>query len=190
MDGRSGNEIQFRGTIEPLSTCDDGMVKGEVCLAERDGFHIQTSARTGGGTFSVIGLGNAAAPYSTPSYSITIAVENIWIETGDGCRRDVTGLDMIVHPFGNPQMMSAIVQFKITANSVIDEVSGGMCYTYHPSSATQSVGLSGQHTVGSTTTDFSCAMNLDMLPCPARSGHRHRPPRWAAPGTRPGAAVS
>jgi hypothetical protein len=163
MDGRSGQEIQFRGTIRPLSTCDDGMVQGEVCLAEWDMFHIQTSARTGEGTFSVIGMGVSGPPYSTPSYRVTIAVENTWIETGDGCRLDITGLDMIVHPFGNPQMMSALVTFKITADGVIDEVSGGMSYGYDPSSATQSMYLTGQHKIGSTTTDFSCTMNLDTF---------------------------
>ncbi|MDH4043376.1 MAG: hypothetical protein OEY20_04215 [Gemmatimonadota bacterium] len=163
MDGRSGSEIQFRGTIDPLTGCDDGMVKGDVCIAAWDMFHIQTTARMGEGTFSVIGLGNSAAPSSTPSYRVTITRENTWIETDDGCRLDITGLDLIVHPFGDPQMRSAIVNFKITADGVVDEVRGGMAYAYDPSSATQSISLTGQHTIGSTTTNFSCTMNLDTF---------------------------
>lgn len=160
MDGRSGNEIQFRGTISPLSRCSDGMVKGDVCIAEWDMFHIQTSARTGEGTFSVIGLGDAGAPYSTPSYRLTIARENTWMETEDGCRLEVTGLDMIVHPFGDPQLMSAIVTFRMTSDGLVDEVSGTMIYGYDPSATTQSMSLTGQYTVAGTTTNISCTVDL------------------------------
>jgi hypothetical protein len=163
MDGLSGSEIQFRGTIDSLAGCNDGMVQGDVCIAEWDMFHVQTGARTGAGTFSVIGLGNSAPPASTPSFRVTITREDTWIETDDGCRLDITGLDLIVHPFGDPQMRSAIVNLKITADGVVDEVSGGMYYTYDPSAATQSVSLSGQHRIGSTTTNFTCTMNLDTF---------------------------
>ena len=160
MDGRSGNEIQFRGTISPLTRCDDGMVQGEVCLAEWDMFHVQTSARVGEGTFSVIGLGLSAAPASTPSFRVTIALENTWIETEDGCELEVTGLDMIVHPFGDPQLRTAMVHFRITSDGVVDEVNGDLIYGYDPSSAVQSMSLTGQHTIGGTTTNFSCSLNL------------------------------
>ncbi len=160
MDGRSGNEIQFRGTISPLSSCKDGMVKGDVCIAEWDMFHIQTGARTGEGTFSIIGLGNAGAPYSTPSYRVTITRENTWMETGDGCRLEVTGLDMIVHPFGDPQLISALVTFRMTSDGVVDEVSGSMIYGYDPSATTQSMSLTGQYTAGGTTTNISCTVDL------------------------------
>jgi len=163
MDGRSGQEIQFRGTITPLSSCADGMVKGEVCIAEWDMFHIQTTAQTGQGTFSVVGLGNAPAPYSTPSFRLTITRENTWIETDDGCRLEVTGLDMIVHPFGDPLLTSAIVQFRITATGVLDEVSGGMYYAYDPQATSQTMSLSGQQTVDGTTSDFSCTLDLDTI---------------------------
>jgi hypothetical protein len=163
LDGRSGNEIQFRGTISPLTGCDNGMVKGDVCIAEWDMFHVPTSAQTGEGTFSVIGLGNAAAPYSTPSFRVTITREDTWIETEDGCRLEVTGLDMVVHPFGDPPMMSALVTFKITSDGVVDEVSGGMSYGYDPSSATQSIFLTGQYTLGGTTTNFTCTVDLDTF---------------------------
>jgi len=134
-----------------------------VCIAAWDMFHAQTGAQTGEGTFSVIGLGNAPAPASTPSFRVTITREDTWIETDDGCRLDITGLDLIVHPFGDPQMRSAIVTFKITADGVVDEVSGGMAYAYDPSSATQFISLTGQHTIGSTTTNFSCTINLDTF---------------------------
>jgi len=163
MDGRSGKEIQFRGTIEPLSSCGGGMVKGEVCIAAWDMWHIQTTAQTGEGTFSVIGLGNSSQPYSTPSYRITITRENTWMETEDGCRIDIYGLDVIVHPLGDPQMMSAIVQFKITTDGLVDEVSGGMYFSYDPTAAAQSASLSGQHKIGSTTTDFSCTIDFDTF---------------------------
>lgn len=163
MDGRSGNEIQFRGTVSPLSRCADGMVKGDVCIAEWDMFHIQTGGRTGEGTFSIIGLGDAAAPYSTPSYRLTIARENTWMQTEDGCRLEVTGLDMIVHPFGDPQLMSAIVTFRMTSEGTVDEVSGNIIYGYDPTATAQLMSLTGQYTVGGTTADFSCSVDLDTF---------------------------
>jgi hypothetical protein len=164
MDGRSGKEVQFRGTISPLEDrCNNGMFVGEVCIAEWDMFHIQTGAHMGEGTFSMVGLGNAGAPYSTPSYRLTIARENTWMETVDGCRLEVTGLDMIVHPFGDPQLMSALVTFRMTSDGVVDEVSGNMIYGYDPSATTQSMSLTGQYTAGGATTDFSCTVNLDTF---------------------------
>jgi hypothetical protein len=163
MDGRSGNEIQFRGTISPLTACHDGMVKGEVCIAEWDMFHVQTSGRVGEGTFSVIGLGLSSAPSSTPSFRVTIARENTWIETEDGCRLDVTSVDMIVHPFGDPQLRSAMVHFKITSDGVVDEVNGDLIYGYDPSAATQSMSLTGQYTVGGATSSISCSLNVDTF---------------------------
>jgi hypothetical protein len=161
MDGKSGKEIQVRGTISPLSGCGDGMVKGEVCIAEWDMFHIQTTAHMGEGTFSVVGLGNAGAPYSTPSYRVTIVTENPWMETVDGCRLDVTALQLIIHPFADPYLMSALVTFKMTSEGVVDEVTGDLIYGYDPSASTQSMTLTGQYTVGGATNPISCTVNLD-----------------------------
>jgi hypothetical protein len=161
MDGKSGEEIQVRGTISPLSGCDDGMVKGEVCLAEWDMFHIQTGARMGEGTFSIVGLGNAGAPYSTPSFRVTIVTEEPWMKTVDGCRLDITALQLIVHPLGDPQLMSALVTFKMTSDGYVDEVTGDLIYGYDPSAASQSISMTGQYTVGTTTTDVSCSVDLD-----------------------------
>ncbi len=165
MDGLSGKEIQFRGTINPLTdACKDGMVKGDVCIMEWDMFRQPTGARTGQGTFSVIGMGDAMHPYSTPSYRVTIARENTWIETDDGCRLDIHGLGVGVHPFGDPQLMSASVEFKITTSGIIDEVRGGLYYSYDPTPGAQQVAsLIGQHDVGGTTTDFSCSINMDTF---------------------------
>ena len=139
------------------------MVKGEVCIAEWDMFHIQTGARTGEGTFSVIGLGNSSAPSSTPSYRVTIARENTWMETEDGCRLEVTGLDMIVHPFGNPQLISALVTFTMTSEGAVDDVSGDLIYGYDPTATSQSMSLTGQYTIAGTATDISCTVNLDTF---------------------------
>jgi len=166
MDGRSGNEIQFRGNIDPLTldNCDDGMVKGDVCILEWDMFKQPTGARTGEGTFSVIGMGNTGPPYSTPSYRVTIVRENTWIEMDDGCRLDIHGLGLGIHPFADPQLVTASVEFKITTPGIVDEVRGGMYFSYDPTpGAQQTASFIGQHDIGSTTTDFSCSINMDTF---------------------------
>ena len=165
MDGRSGKEIQFRGQINPFTNaCKDGMVKGDVCVVEWDMFRQPTGARAGEGTFSVIGMGNAMHPYSTPSYRVTIARENTWIETDDGCRLDIHMLGVGLHPFGTPQLMSISIEFKMTTGGVVDEVSGGMYYSYDPTAgAAQTASFIGQHKVGGTTTNFSCTINFDTF---------------------------
>ena len=166
MDGRSGKEIQFRGKIAPrtLASCDDGMVKGDVCIVEWDMFRQPTGAHRGEGTFSVIGMGNAMHPYSTPSYRITITEENTWIETEDGCKLSIHGLGIGVHPFGDPQLVTATVEFTITTAGIIDEVRGGMYYSYDPTpGAQQTASLVGQHDIGSTATNFSCSINMETF---------------------------
>ena len=161
MDGKSGKEIQVRGTISPLSRCGDGMFVGEVCIAEWDMFHIETTAQMGEGTFSVVGLGNAGAPYSTPSYRVTIVTEEPWIKTVDGCRLDITALQLILHPFADPQLISAMVTFKMTSEGLVDEVNGDLIFGYDPSASTQSMTLTGQYTVDGATANISCTVNLD-----------------------------
>jgi hypothetical protein len=166
MDGRSGKEIQFRGSIDPLTidVCDDGMVKGDICILEWDMFRQPTGAHRGEGTFSVIGMGNAGPPYSTPSYRVTITRENTWIETEDGCRLSIHGLGLGLHPFSDPQLFSAVVEFKITTIGIVDEVRGGLYYSYDPTpGAQQTASFIGQHDIGSTTTDFSCSINMDTF---------------------------
>ncbi len=165
MDGRSGKEIQFRGQINPFTNaCKDGMVQGDVCVVEWDMFRQPTGARAGEGTFSVIGMGNAMQPYSTPSYRVTIARENTWIETDDGCRLDIHMLEVGLHPFGTPQLMSISIEFKMTTGGVVDEVSGGMYYSYDPTAgAAQTASFIGQHKIGGTTTNFSCTINFDTF---------------------------
>ncbi|MCG6988098.1 MAG: hypothetical protein LJF06_07960 [Gemmatimonadetes bacterium] len=161
MDGKSGKEIQVRGTISPLSRCGDGMFVGEVCIAEWDMFHIVTTAQMGGGTFSVVGLGNAGAPYSTPSYRVTIVTEEPWIKTVDGCRLDITSLQLILHPFADPQLISAMVTFKMTSEGLVDEVNGDLIFGYDPSASSQSMTLTGQYTVDGATANISCTVDLD-----------------------------
>ena len=165
MDGRSGDEIQFRGTINPFTNaCKDGMVEGDVCILEWDMFKQPTGAHRGEGTFSVIGMGDAMHPYSTPSYRVTIAREDTWIETEDGCRLDIHGLGLGIHPFGDPQLVTASVEFKITTPGIVDEVRGGLYYSYDPTpGAQQTASFIGQHDIGSTTTDFSCSINMDTF---------------------------
>jgi len=163
MDGKSGQEIQFRGVVTPDSVCFDGMQQHDVCIAEWDMFDIPTTAQVGQGTFSVVALGFTGPPYSTYSYRVTIARENTWIETEDGCRLDVTGIDMIVYPFADPQLRSAIVQFTMTATGVYDEITGGMYYAYDPQATSQIMSLSGQQTVDGTTSDFSCTLDLGTI---------------------------
>lgn len=165
MDGISGDEIQFRGSINPFtSACRDGMVKGDVCLAEWEMFNIQTSGKVGDGTFSIVGMGDAMYPYSTPSYRVTIVKEEPWIETADGCRLDISMLDIMVHPFGTPQLMSVSMGFKITTAGLVDEVNGGMYYSYDPTpGAAQTANLQGQYETGGTTTDFSCSIDFDTF---------------------------
>lgn len=162
MDGRSGKEIQVRGTISPLADrCNNGMFVGEVCLAEWDMFQIPTGARMGEGTFSIVGLGNAGAPYSTPSYRVTIVNEEPWMKTVDGCRLDITALQLIMHPFADPHLMSALVTFQMTSEGLVDEVNGDLIFGYDPTATSQSMSLTGQYTVDGATANISCTVNLD-----------------------------
>lgn len=162
MDGKSGNEIQFRGVISPLEErCNNGMTQGEVCIAEWDMWHADTKAQMGEGTFSIVHMGLVGPPYNTSSFRVTIVNETPWITTVDGCKLVITALQLVVHPLGDPQLASAYVSFKMTSKSTNDSLVGDLMYGYDPSASVQSMSLTGQYTAKGTTTNVSCAVNLD-----------------------------
>jgi hypothetical protein len=163
MDGEPGDEMEVRGTISPLEDrCNNGMFVDEVCIAEWDLWRGQL--RMGEGTFSIVGLGDKD-PDSMRSFRVTIVTENPWMETAEGCRLDITALQLIVHQFVRPpfdsQLMSAVVTFKMTVAGLFDELSGDLTYAYDPTATSQSMNLTGQYTAGGTTTNVSCTANLD-----------------------------
>jgi hypothetical protein len=162
MDGEWGNEIQFLGTISPLEErCGDGMTQGEVCVAEWDMSHTATEAHMGEGTFSIVHLGMTGAPDNTPSFRVTIVNETPWMTTADGCKLVITAMQLIVHPFGDPQLTSALVSFKMTSEGTSDAVNGDLMYAYDPTAKVQSMSLTGEFTAKGKTTNVSCTVDLD-----------------------------